>query len=130
MSAYTTPTQSRATSGYSHVSHVAAPVAESRLPVELDATRDIKLFSGPCGIGQHKISHIIDHNVFLGIGDASKEKTSELRYICRGPTGSSTHLSPRHERVGEIGWNYSRFKDYTKTKRMPVRKVYNIGIKD
>ncbi|XP_070557824.1 uncharacterized protein [Ptychodera flava] len=119
-------TQSRATSNYSNASRApdAGVVAEQRLPVELDGERGIMVFGGPSYKGQHRVTHVVDHNVFLGIGDASTEKTSELRYICRAPVFAP---SARHERVGEVGWNYTNFKDYTKVKK-PKRPDHYVPI--
>ncbi|XP_077994151.1 protein SPMIP2-like [Glandiceps talaboti] len=105
--------QSRAT-GYSEVSHGQAVMTEQRLPIEMDGTRGEMVFGGPSNVGQHRVTHVVDHNVFLGIGQASTEKTSELRYISRAPVFAPT---PRHERVGEVGWNYNQFKHHTKVEK-------------
>lgn len=57
--------------------------------------------AGPDNMRHQRVRRLDEY--YIGGGATTKERTSQIDYITRGPSFSSFHR-PRHERIGEIGW--------------------------
>lgn len=62
---------------------------------------------GPDNIRNHRVKRLDDR--FVGEGDMTPERTSQIDYITRGPSSAAFHKR-RHERIGEIGWTVNFYK--------------------
>ncbi|KAK3101087.1 hypothetical protein FSP39_000844 [Pinctada imbricata] len=66
------------------------------------------LFTGPDGLSDYKAKPCPDFQM-TGIGERSREVTSQMDYLSRPPPGAKFPLA-KNGRIGEIGWPVEAFK--------------------